>query len=91
MKDAQGLVKDILTSNGTKPSFVYDSFSTFDNATSMMMNWEALPKGSKVNVGDEVFTKCMTPVMNGSMTTDQWMDSVEKAFKQIRSDLAAAK
>lgn len=91
LKGAQNLVQDILTSNGTKPSFVYDSFGILNSATSMMMNWESLPKGTKVNVSDEIFTKCMTPIMNGSMTTDQWMDNVENAFKQARSDVAADK
>jgi N-acetylglucosamine transport system substrate-binding protein len=86
---AQNLVKNILLSNGS--TFVYDSFSALDGATSMMMNWKALPKGSKINISDEIFTKCVTPVMNGSMTTDQWADQVESAFAQARSEIAAAK
>lgn len=91
LKDAQNLCKDVLTAKGTKSSFVYDSFNVFNDSTSMMMNWDALPKGSKVNVSKEIFDNCMTLVMNGTMTTDQWMDNVEKAFTQVRSDVAAAK
>lgn len=91
LKGAQDLCKNVLTSNGTKKSFVYDSFSVYDNATSMMMNWDSVPKGSKVDVYKEVFDKSVTPVMNGTMTTDQWMDNVEKAFAQVRSDIAASK
>ncbi len=80
LKDAKELSKPYLTTG------VYEMFSAYDGATTLLQNWQALPKGSKVNVSDELFKNTVTPVMNGKMTTDQWMDNVEKAFAQIRSE-----
>jgi len=69
---------------------LYNFFKMFDEgAKPLLADWKTLPQGSKVNFSQEVFDKCVTPVMNGQMTVDQWMDNVEKAMKQIRDDEAA--
>lgn len=69
---------------------LYNMVAAFDTGIPMIGNWKAMPKGSKVNVGQEVFDKCVTPVMNQQMTVDQWMDNVEKAFAQIRDEMQKA-
>lgn len=84
VKDARETVKDFLT-----PA-VYNFFEVMDNTESMIPGWDALPKGCKVNVYTEVFDNCVTPVMNGTMTTAEWAANVEEAFAEIRADLANA-
>ena len=61
----------------------------YDGAVSLVVGWDALPQGSKVVVNDEMFNP-LTDVMNGKMTAQQWAESVEKAFAQIRADQASA-
>lgn len=66
-------------------------YSMFDQGVlPLVSTWAALPTGSKINMNDEVFNKPITKVMNGQMTVDQWMDDVEKAMAQCRSDIAKA-
>lgn len=69
---------------------MYNMYGIYDQAgaTSLVMNFDALPANCKINVGDEVFNP-LTSVMNGEMTAQQWAESVEAAFAQIRADMAA--
>jgi N-acetylglucosamine transport system substrate-binding protein len=71
---------------------MYNMYGIYDqaNTSSLIMNFDALPANSKINVGDEVFNP-LTSVMNGDMTAQQWAESVEAAFAQVRADIAAAK
>lgn len=70
---------------------LYNFFAMFDKGVlPLLADWKTLPEGSKVNMNQEIFDKCVTQVMNGQMTVDQWMDNVEKAMKQIRDDEAKA-
>ena len=70
---------------------LYNFFAMFEKGVlPLLADWKTLPEGSKVNMSQEVFDKCVTQVMNGQMTVDQWMDNVEKAMKQIRDDEAKA-
>ncbi|MEG0692695.1 MAG: extracellular solute-binding protein, partial [Oscillospiraceae bacterium] len=85
LKDAAETAKPFITSG------VYNTFSVMESAKVMMLGWDPLPKGCKIVVYPEIFENCVTPVMNGTMTTTQWAQSVEKAFAQIRADQAAAK
>lgn len=68
----------------------YNMYGIYDeaNTVSLIMNFESLPSKSKLNVSDEVFQP-ITSVMNGEMTVEQWAESVEAAFAQIRADKAA--
>ncbi|GGH10850.1 carbohydrate ABC transporter substrate-binding protein [Paenibacillus segetis] len=85
LNDAKELSKPYLTKG------VYDMFDAYNGSVSILQGWQSLPKGSKVSVVTEMFKNTITPVMTGQMTTDQWMDNVEKAFAQIRAEKAAAK
>jgi len=85
VKDGRELAKEYLT-----PS-TYNMYSAFDGATAMIMDWNALPQGTKIALNTEIFDNCVTAVLNGEMTTDEWMKNVEKAFAQIRSEQATAK
>lgn len=85
VKGALELTKPIISES------LYNFFAMFDKGVlPLLADWKTLPEGSKVNMNQEVFDKCVTQVMNGQMTVDQWMDSVEKAMKQIRDDEAKA-
>ncbi len=84
VKDGRELAKDYLT-----PS-TYNMYSAYDGATAMMMDWNSLPQGTKIALNTEIFDNCVTAVLNGEMTTDEWMENVEKAFAQIRLEQAAA-
>ena len=85
VKGALELCKPIIS-----PS-LYNFFAMFEKGVlPLLADWKTLPEGSKVNMSQEVFDKCVTQVMNGQMTVDQWMDNVEKAMKQIRDDEAKA-
>ncbi|OAB45004.1 carbohydrate ABC transporter substrate-binding protein [Paenibacillus antarcticus] len=85
LKDAKELSKPYLTPG------VYEMFSAYDGATSIVQDWKAIPKGSKSDIRTELFKNAITPIMTGKMTTDQWMDSVENSFTQIQSEMAANK
>ncbi|MEC0091289.1 carbohydrate ABC transporter substrate-binding protein [Paenibacillus macquariensis] len=85
LKDAKELSKPYLTPG------VYEMFSAYDGATTILQDWKAIPKGSKIDIKTELFRNTMTPIMAGKMTTDQWMDSVEKSFTQIQSEMEANK
>lgn len=68
---------------------LYNFFAMFDQGVlPLLPDFKTLPKGSKVNFNTELYDNCVTKVMNGQMTVDQWMDEVEKAMKQIRDDMA---
>lgn len=83
-KTARELAKDFIS-----PA-MYNMYGIYDekNAASLIMNFDALPSNCKINVSDEVFNP-LTSVMNGDMTVQQWAESVETAFAQIRADKAA--
>ncbi len=69
----------------------YNMYGIYDetNTASLVMNFESLPSGSKINVSEEIFNP-ITSVMNGEMTVEQWAESVEAAFAQIRAEREAA-
>lgn len=77
-KQAKELAKPYLTEG------VYNSYDVMDTATVMPLSWAPIPKGCKVIVNEELYNNCVTPVMNGTMTTKEWADNVEAAFKEIR-------
>ena len=85
VKDGRELVKSYISESN------YNFYGVLDYSIPIILNWKVLPAGSKVNINQEIFDKCVTAVMNGDMTVDQWMDNVEKAFTQARSEISKAK
>lgn len=83
LKTANELVKGIVSDG------VYNMNLVYDEGVSMVVGFDAVPSGSRIVVSDEVFNP-LTDVMNGSMTAQQWADSVEAAFAEIRADQANA-
>ncbi|MHA0855781.1 carbohydrate ABC transporter substrate-binding protein [Paenibacillus sp. CMAA1364] len=81
LKGAKELAKPYLTPG------VYEMFSAYDGATSIIQEWKATAKGSKTNIKDELFRNAMTPIMTGKMTTEQWMVNVERTFAEIQSEM----
>lgn len=79
IKGANELVKGIVSDG------VYNMFNAYNDAFSMVVGWSALPKGSRVAVNDEMFNP-VSDIMNQNMSTDEWADSIESAFAQIRAD-----
>jgi len=84
-KTGREISKDYLSESTYNMYGVYDE----ENTASLIMNFEALPDNCKLNVSDEVFNP-LTSVMNGEMTVEEWAESVESAFAQIRADIEAA-
>ncbi|SMG36599.1 carbohydrate ABC transporter substrate-binding protein [Paenibacillus aquistagni] len=82
LKDAKELSKPYLSPG------VYEMFRAYDGATTILQDWKALPKGSEIDIKTELFKKAMTPIMTGKMTTDEWMENVEKAFGKIQAEIA---
>jgi N-acetylglucosamine transport system substrate-binding protein len=70
---------------------IYNMYGIYDqpNVKSITLNFNPLPSNCKVVVNDEIFNP-ITSVMNGEMTVEEWAESVEAAFAQIRADKAAA-
>ena len=79
IKGADELVKGIVSDG------VYDMFSAYDGAVSMVAGWSALPKGSRVTINDDLFNP-VSDIMNLNMTVDQWAADIEKDFAQINLD-----
>lgn len=84
LKTADSLVK------GTVTDGVYNMNQVYEVGTSMVVGFDAIPQGSKIVLNDEVFNP-LTDVMNGTMTVQQWVDGMEAAYAQIRTDAANAK
>lgn len=83
-KTAADLSKEFLSESAYNMYAIYDQ----PNTKSLIMSFDALPDNSKLNVSDEVFNP-LASVMNGEMTAQEWADSVEAAFAQIRADKAS--
>lgn len=84
-KTGREISKDKLSEATYNMYGIYDE----DNTASLIMNFEALPSNCKINVSDEIFNP-LTSVMNGEMSAEEWAESVESAFAQIRADKEAA-
>lgn len=79
LKGATELTKGIVTDG------VYGMNEIYDNATSMVFSFDALPQNSKVNPRDTIFD-VISDVMNGKMTPQQWAEGVEKAFAEVQAN-----
>ena len=53
------------------------------------MSFAAVPADCKINPKDEIFNP-ITSVMNNEMTVEEWAQSVEDAFAQVRADMETA-
>ena len=84
-KNAAELVKDMIS-----PS-MYNMYSMFneEGVSAVVPTFDVQAKGSKVNMGDELWNPA-SDVVNGAMTAEEWAQSIEKAFAQVRSELEAA-
>jgi N-acetylglucosamine transport system substrate-binding protein len=78
--DAREVGRSYLTSG------VYGMFSAYETGKFMLFNWDALPQGSRVNIGAVVFDDNMGPLVTGRLTPDAYISRVEDAFTQIRAD-----
>lgn len=78
LKNATEVCKGIVSDG------VYSMNSIYDEATSMVFGWDAMPEDSKVVIADYVFN-VLSDVMSGKMSAQQWSDGVEGAFKEINA------
>lgn len=79
LKDAKEICKDILDEE------VYNMYEAYDSAEAVLIYMAPLPQGCNVDVNQELYHKCFSKVVDGSMTVQEWMQSIEKAFAEIRS------
>lgn len=84
-KTAREVAKDKLS------DAIYNMYGIYEeaNASSMIMSFSAVPADCKINPKDEIFNP-ITSVMNGEMTVEEWAESVEEAFAQVRADMEKA-
>ncbi|MDO4484774.1 MAG: extracellular solute-binding protein, partial [Clostridia bacterium] len=66
------------------------SIFTMDGVAAIAPGFAAQAQGSKIDVESEVFSPA-ADVVNGFMTADDWAQSIEDAFAQVRYELEAAK
>jgi len=71
-------------SQGIVTDGVYNMNQVYDDATSMVFGWDAMPEGCKVDIVAPVFN-VITDVMNGKTSAEEWSSGVEDAFKEINS------
>ena len=77
--DAREIARNELSSG------VYGMFRAYETGRFMLMPFETLPAGARVNVGGVVFDDNMGPLITGSITPDEYIRRVEDAFAEIRA------
>ena len=82
LKGAQELLSNHLTPG------VYEMFSAYEGATTIMQEWKVIPKNTKEDIRNHIFKNAITPIMTGKMTTDEWMNGVENAFIDIQENIS---
>lgn len=80
LKGAQELSRNYLTPG------VYEMFSAYEGATAIIQEWKIYSNHSNDDIRNHLFKNAVTPIMTGKITTEQWMDQVEKAFAHFRSE-----
>ena len=71
-------------SKGIVTDGVYNMNQIYDEATSMVFGWDAMPEGCKVDITAPVFN-VITDVMNGKMSAEDWANGVEEAFTEVQN------
>lgn len=84
-KDATEMVKDLLSES---MSGMYSIFSQ-DGVASIVPAFNVQAQGSKIDIGGELWNPA-SDVVNGNMTAEEWAESIENAFAQVRTELEAA-
>lgn len=85
-KTATEMVKDSISES------MYNMYQVFneDGVVAVVPAFDTQAQGSKIDLTSELWNPA-GDVVNGNMTAEDWADSVENAFAQIRSELDAAK
>ena len=78
--NALDLTREFLTDG------VYGMFGAYSepNAAALIVGFEALPEGSRVNWHDAVFDP-LSDVMTGNMTAREWAESIDQAYQDIQA------
>jgi N-acetylglucosamine transport system substrate-binding protein len=84
VKDAQEIGKQYISS-GT-----YGMFSVYNNGTFMLMDFEALPANTRVNIKNVIFEDNLNPLITGRITAAEYIKRVEAGFAEITADKAKA-
>lgn len=80
LKDAKETCKEYLSDG------MYNMLSAYDNAVALPTAFATLPQGCKIDVNKTLYHNHFTEVINGSMSVDDWLESIEKDFAEIRAD-----
>lgn len=85
-KTATEMVKDSISES------MYNMYQVFneDGVVAVVPAFDTQAQGSKIDLTSELWNPA-GDVVNGNMTAEDWADSIENAFAQIRSELDAAK
>ncbi len=85
-KNASELAKPYIS------SAMYNFYKIFsmDGVSTIVPGFAARAQGSKIDIESEIYNP-VADVVNGSMSAEEWAESIEDAFAQVRSELEAAK
>lgn len=85
-KTATELVKSLISES------MYNMYSIYnqEGVVSFIPAFDVQAQGSKVNLNDELWNPA-AEVVNGALSAEGWVQSIEDAFTQIRAELEAAK
>lgn len=67
---------------------MYNMLASLDNATALPTAMATLPQGSKIELNKTLYHNHFTEVINGEMTVEEWLETIETDFAQIRTDKA---
>ncbi|MFV0466155.1 MAG: carbohydrate ABC transporter substrate-binding protein [Lachnospiraceae bacterium] len=65
---------------------MYNMLASLDNATALPTAMASLPQGCKIELNKTLYHNHFTEVINGEMSVESWLDSIETDFAQIRAD-----
>lgn len=80
VKGTMEKVKDVV------PEAVYNTFKAYDTAECLLSDWAPTPT-TEVKISDEIYNP-ISSIMNKTMTTEQWSDSIETADAKLRDAIA---
>ena len=84
-KDATEMVKDMISDS------MYNMYGIFneEGVVAIVPSFDVQAQGSKIDLVGELWNPA-SDVVNGTMTAEEWAESIEDAFAQIRAELEQA-
>ncbi len=81
LKDAKETCAEYLSEG------MYNMLSAYDNAVALPTAFATLPQGCKIEVNNTLYHNHFTEVMQGTMSVKEYLESIQKDFEEIQSDM----